>query len=93
MLPKGLVYPATWPAMYIAKDKKQYACYVAKAHLDDIEPYYTVCVLEGPYAGERQTVGERLTSWVDTHSRENIKKILSDYERDVMQPCQSQRVQ
>lgn len=83
MLPKGLTYPETWPAMYTAKDKKQYACCIAKTHLDDIDPYYTVYVLEGPFAGERQTVAERLSSWVDELRREEIKQVFLDYQKEV----------
>ena len=79
MLPKGLIYPQTWLATYTAKDKQKYACCITKAHMDDIEPYYTIDVLEGPFQGERQTVPERLTSYVDKLSRRKIIKIFKEY--------------
>ena len=37
MLPNGLTYPSQWPAIYIANDKKKYACVIEKAH-HDVEP-------------------------------------------------------
>lgn len=79
MLPKGLTYPENWLATYIAKDNHKYACCISKVHMDDIEPYYTIDVLEGPFQGERQTVPERLTSYVDKLNRRKITKIFEEY--------------
>jgi hypothetical protein len=81
MLPQGLTYPQLWSALYIARDQQKYACTVSKVHTDDIEPYYTIEVLEGPFIGERQTVPERLTSWVDKLRPKKIKQAFSNFEK------------
>jgi hypothetical protein len=83
MLPQGLTYPQLWSAMYIARDKQKYACIVSIVHTDDTEPYYTIEVLEGPFKGERQTVRERLSSWVDTLRPKKIRQIFADFEKDI----------
>lgn len=74
MLPARLTYPLLWPVTYKGKDGREYASTVMQVHFDDIEPYYTINVLEGPYACERQTVKERLKSWVDDLDASQIKK-------------------
>lgn len=82
ILPKGLTYPENWPAMYLAKDKQRYACHICNVHTDDIEPYYTIQVLEGPFVGERQTVPERLSSWVDTLNPKKIQRTFLKFIQD-----------
>lgn len=78
MLLKGLTYPPFWPLTYIGNDMKHYVCIIMQVH-HDTEPYYTVDVLEGPYCGERQTINERLTSWVDSLSIYEARKVFDDY--------------
>lgn len=82
ILPKGLTYPENWPATYLAKDKQRYACIVCNVHTDDIEPYYTIQVLEGPFVGERQTVPGRLSSWVDTLNPKKIQRTFVKFIQD-----------
>lgn len=82
MLPQGLTYPTHWSAMYIARDKNKYACHIIKVHTDDIVPYYTIEVLEGPFEGERQTVPERLSSWVDKMKPKKIQRIFAKFRQD-----------
>ena len=74
MLPKGFSYPYNWPLTYIAGDNKEYTAVVKQIYFDDLEPYYTIDVIEGPYEGERQTVNERLHSYVDVLDKETITK-------------------
>lgn len=82
MLPNGLTYPIMWPATYIAKDRNKYACVVLAVH-HDVVPYYTVDVLEGAYTGERQTVNERLASWVDKLGFFEIQREFEKYSKSM----------
>ncbi len=84
MLPSGITYPVHWPVSYIARDGKQYACTIIKVHFDDVDPYYTVDVLEGPASGERQTVSDRLSSWIDTYDPDFIRKTFYEFIMDVL---------
>lgn len=79
MLPIGLTYPLRWPLMYIGKDLKMYECIIEQVHLDDVEVYYTIDVLEGPFIGERQTVSQRLYSYVDVLSKDEIHNMFAKY--------------
>ena len=45
---------------YRAPDGTDHVACVLAVHVDDATPYYTIRVFEGPYAGERQTVEDRL---------------------------------
>lgn len=92
MLPLGLYYPQHWPALYIGKDKQTYPCSVCKVHLDDIEPYYTIEVFEGPFKGERQTVPERLSSWVDTLPYEEIQQTFMKYTKQEKQAASNKNL-
>jgi hypothetical protein len=80
MLPPGLSYPPLWAVTYKPKDNKsEYPCVILQVHRDDIEPYYTIDILEGPMAGERQTVRERLHSWIDTKKPVKIQEIFKEF--------------
>lgn len=79
MLPLGLTYPKHWLLMYKANDNRAYACVIRSVHHDDGDAYYTIDVLEGPLEGERQTVRERLFSWVDTKCISQIQKYFEDF--------------
>lgn len=79
MLPTGLTYPLKWPLMYIGKDLKMYECTIEQVHLDDDDAYYTIDVLEGPFIGERQTVSQRLYSYVDVLSKDEVKRLFAKY--------------
>lgn len=83
MLTKGFTYPVLWPVTYHGRDHKKYASAIDKVHFDDSEPYYTIQVLEGPYNGERQTVAERLSSWIDKRPLVEIKEHFDKYVRDI----------
>lgn len=86
MLPQGLVYPKHWSLMYKASDNKEYACVIRSVHHDDGDAYYTIDVLEGPYEGERQTVRERLFSWVDSQPISQIHKHFEDFHCSINKP-------
>jgi hypothetical protein len=79
MLPDGVTYPILWPLLYRAKDGRKYACNVVGVHTDGIDPYYTIDVLEGPVTGERQTVTDRLSSWIDVYSIEKIRDSFNKF--------------
>jgi hypothetical protein len=79
MLPTGLTYPLNWPLMYIGKDLKMYECIIVQVHFDDVDEYYTIDVLEGPFVGERQTVNQRLYSYVDVLNKDEIKRTFAKY--------------
>jgi hypothetical protein len=79
MLPTGITYPLKWALMYIGKDLKMYECIIEQIHFDDIEVYYTIDVLTGPFIGERQTVNQRLYSFVDVLNEDEIKRIFAKY--------------
>lgn len=84
MLSSDLTYPTLWPVTYTSQNGKMYASTVMKVHFDDVEPYYTIEVLEGPSQGERQTVQERLSSWIDKCSVMEAKKVFSEFTADVL---------
>lgn len=79
MLPSGLTYPINWPLSYIARNSKKYRCIIKASHLDIEDVYYTIDVLEGPFEGERQTIAQRLTSYVDLLDRQEIQSIFKRY--------------
>jgi hypothetical protein len=79
MLPIGLSYPLNWPILYIGKDMKMYKSVIRVAHLDNVDVYYTIEVFEGPFAGERQTVNQRLYSYVDVLSKDEIQNIFTKH--------------
>lgn len=86
MLPQGLYYPKHWLLMYKANDQKEYACVILSVHHDDGDAYYTIDVIEGPYEGERQTVRDRLFSWVDTEPVSKIYKYFEDFRYNTNKP-------
>jgi hypothetical protein len=79
MLPIGLTYPINWPVSYIGKDLKMYRSTIKQVHYDDVDAYYNIDVLEGPFIGERQTVSQRLYSYVDVLSKDEIKRTFAKY--------------
>jgi hypothetical protein len=86
MLPLNLYYPIHWPLMYKARNNKEYACIICSVHHDAGEAYYTIDVIEGPYKGERQTVRERLYSWVDMKPISKIHKYFEDFRYNTGKP-------
>lgn len=81
-LPVGLVYPKGWPLLYIDSNGKKRRALVLDAHVLDGTPYYTICVLKKPDQ-EKQTVSERLESYIDTYEFDEIRKTFDKwvYER------------
>ncbi len=49
--------------------------------MDIEDTYYTIDVLEGPYEGERQTINERLSSYVDVLNNNEIKRIFKRFDK------------
>jgi hypothetical protein len=64
-LPLPLAYPPGFPVTYQPAGGGAEAACIEAAHCDGTEPFYTVRLIERDTLVERQTVRERLSSWVD----------------------------
>lgn len=80
---QGLTYPKNWPLLYIDSKGKKRRALVLDIHILDGTPYYTIRILKKPDQ-EKQTINERLVSYIDSYDHDEIRKTFDKwtYERD-----------
>lgn len=75
-LPNGLVYPKKWPVIYVDSNGKKRRAIIRDIHIQDQHPYYTISLVR-ELDIEKQTINERLESYIDDYKYDDIQKIFA----------------